>query len=219
MFCPNCGTGVGDNARFCPKCGAQVIGNSRIDHEADGPLLYQSKGCTSFHRGLIIFGTIFGILFGVGVGMLSLYQVEAWQIRPATAEEKENYEGEGVLGGSIGTVSVDAFDEASKAKIQLYGAGICAFFLILGGYSLKLSSKSKISVYRNRIEGVPYSHGLLNFELFPGFTSIDSNDISSVNVVNRRRGAIRIQTKSGRKESFFCTDVAECFSAIQSTMR
>ncbi|HIY79657.1 MAG TPA: zinc-ribbon domain-containing protein [Candidatus Olsenella excrementavium] len=26
MFCPNCGTGVGDNARFCPKCGAQVMG-------------------------------------------------------------------------------------------------------------------------------------------------------------------------------------------------
>lgn len=119
------------------------MGNSRIDHEADGPLLYQSKGCTSVHRGLIIFGTIFGILFGVGVGMLSLYQVEAWQIRPATAEEKENYEGEGVLGESIGTVSVDAFDEASKAKIQLYGAGICAFSLYWVATALSCQARAR----------------------------------------------------------------------------
>lgn len=219
MFCPNCGMRVSDNARYCPKCGRQVVGRSPIAGEVNGPLLYQSKGCAAPHRRIIIFGMILGVLLGIGVGMFSLYQVDAWQIRPATAEEKENYEGEGVLGGSIDTVKVDAFDKTSKTKIRLYGAGVSVVFITLGCYSLSLSSKSNISVYRNRIEGTPYSHGLLNFELFPGFTSIDSDDISSVNIVNRKRGAIRIQTRSGRKESFFCTDAAQCFSAIQSIMR
>lgn len=35
MFCPKCGTQVGDGARFCPKCGANLNGNSFADKVND----------------------------------------------------------------------------------------------------------------------------------------------------------------------------------------
>ena len=219
MVCRNCGTSVAENVSYCPRCGAPIAGNNRVGSSVSSSILYQSSGCTSVHRGMIILGIIFGVLFGAGLWLFSSRQVDRYQYRQPTAEEEANYKGEGVLGLSLDTVRVDAFDDEEKMMLRVTGAVIGVVIVAAGCYTLNLANKSNISVYLSHIEGVPYSHGLRNHESSPGFTRIDSGDIASVKIVDKKRGAIRIQTKSGRKESFLCKDATQCVSAIQSTMR
>lgn len=219
MFCRNCGISVTENVSYCPRCGAPLAGNSPRSAGVNSPLLYQSSGCTAVHRGMIIVGIIFGVLFGAGLWVFSSHQVDRYQYRRPTAEEEANYKGEGVLGLSLDTVRVDAFDDKEKMMIRGTGAVIGVIIVAAGFYTLNLANKSTISVYLSHVEGVPYSHGLRNYESSPGFTRIDSGDIASVRIVDKKRGAIRIQTRSGRKESFLCKDATQCVSAIQSAMR
>ena len=219
MVCRNCGTSVAENVSYCPRCGAPIAGNNRVGSSVSSSILYQSSGCTSVHRGMIILGIILGVLLGAGLWFFSSHQVDRYQYRRPTAEEEANYKGEGVLGVSLDTVRVDAFDDEEKMMLRITGAAIGVIIIAAGCHTLNLANKSNISVYLSHVEGVPYSHGLRNYESSPGFTRIDSGDIASVKIVDKKRGAIRIQTKSGRKESFLCKDATQCVSAIQSTMR